>query len=274
MSNSIHSTAIIEAGAQIAPSATVGPFCHIGANVVLGDNVKLHSHVVISGHTTIGEGSEVFPFASVGNAPQDLKFQGEDSFLLIGKNCKIREHVTINPGTQSGGNYTRIGDNCLIMIGCHVAHDCQIGNHVILVNNTTLAGHVVVEDFVIIGGVSAVHQFVRIGKHAFIGGQSGVEYDVIPYASALGNRAQLGGINITGLRRHQFPREDIHAIRKAYRELFAQKGSLSERAAEMAITYADNPRVMTMMNFVLSESKRGFHTPRDAGTTADDERVD
>ena len=263
MSLNIHPSAVIEQGAQLADGVEIGPFCHVGSRVSLGANVKLRSHAVVDGRTTIGEGTEVFPFAAVGTPPQDLKFRGEESSIEIGRHCKIREHVTVHPGTEGGGGLTRIGDNCLLMVGAHVAHDCLIGNHVILVNNATLGGHVEVDDFVIIGGVSAVHQFVRIGKHAFVGGQTGVEHDIIPYGSAIGNRAELGGLNITGLRRHQFPREDIHAIRRAYRMLFGATGNLKDRAEELAQEFAGNANVMRMIDFVRADSKRGFTTPRD-----------
>ena len=263
MTHKIHATAIIEPGAQLGEVVEIGPFCHVGAKVRLANGVKLRSHVVVDGNTSIGENTEIYPFASIGTPPQDLKYRGEDTRLEIGANCRIREHVTINPGTAGGGALTKIGDNCLIMVGAHIAHDCMIGNHVILVNNATLGGHVIIDDFVIVGGVSAIHQFVRIGKHAFIGGQSGVEYDVIPYGSALGNRAELGGLNITGLRRHQIPREDIHAIRRAYRMLFGAEGNLRERAEELAKEFEGNANVMRMIDFVRGETKRGFTTPRE-----------
>lgn len=263
MTEKVHPTAIIENGATLGEGVEIGPFCHVGPKVRLGSGVRLRSHVVVNGNTQIGEGTEIYPFASVGMPPQDLKYRGEDTRLEIGRNCRIREHVTINPGTAGGGGLTRIGDQCLIMVGAHVAHDCILGNHVILVNNATLGGHVIIEDHVIVGGVSAIHQFVRIGKHAFIGGQSGVEYDVIPYGSALGNRAVLGGLNITGLRRHGFPREDIHAIRRAYRALFNGKGNLQERAEALAAEFGNNANVMRMIDFVRAETRRGFCTPRE-----------
>jgi len=262
MSHDIHPTAIIENGALLEENVHIAPFCHVGPDVRLAKGVKLHTHVVISGRTNVGAGTQIYPFASIGTPPQDLKYQGEKTRLHIGENCCIREHVTINPGTKGGGGLTRIGNNCLLMIGAHVAHDCLLGENVILVNNACLSGHVLIEDFVIVGGVSAVHQFVRLGKHAFIGGQTGVEHDIIPYGLALGNRAELGGVNLTGLKRHNFPRKDIHAIRKAYHLLFEQGANLQERAKELAQTFADNPQVLYMINFILSETKRGFTTSR------------
>ena len=257
----IHQTAIIEEGASIHPEATVGPFCVVGSEVTLQAGVTLKSHVAVAGRTRIGKGTVIYPFASIGHAPQDLKYHGEKSELVIGENCSIREHVTINPGTEGGGMLTKIGDNCLLMIGAHVAHDCLIGNHVILVNNATLGGHVVLGDFVIIGGLSAVHQFVRIGEHAMIGGASGVETDIIPFGSATGNRATLGGLNLTGMKRRNFSREDIHPMRSAYKHLFTGEGTFAERCKSLPGDIAKFPSVQTVMNFINEESKRGFCQP-------------
>lgn len=257
----IHATAVIADGAKIGAGCRIGPYCVIGANVVLGANVTLHSHVVIDGHTNIGEGTVVFPFASLGSAPQDKKFGGEVTTLTIGKNNSIREHVTMNPGTAGGGGKTIIGDNNMFLASAHVAHDCQVGSHCILVNNATLAGHVTVGDFAIIGGLSAVHQFVRIGQHAFIGGMSGVEKDVIPYGTVKGERASLDGLNLTGLKRRNVDRENIHALRHAFKELFmGSEGTLSERAAKMQAS-ANQPEVKALLDFVLSASDRAFCTP-------------
>jgi len=258
----IHQTAIIEDGASVDPGANIGPFCVIGPEVRLGVNVTLKSHVAISGKTTIGAGTTIFPFASIGHPPQDLKFQGEKSELLIGDNCTIREHVTINPGTESGGMVTRVGNNCLLMVGAHVAHDCLIGNDVILVNNATLGGHVELGDFVIIGGLSAVHQFVRIGQHAMIGGASGVETDVIPFGSATGNRAVLNGLNLTGMKRRDFARDDIHALRNAYKYLFSEYGTFADRAKDLIREFPDAPSVATVDKFISEETKRGFCQPK------------
>src|SRR3989338_10268089 len=192
----IHPTAVVSPKANLDEGVSIGPYCCVGDHVVLKKGVQLVSHVVVDGHTRIGEDSVIFPFSSIGLRPQDKKFHGEDSFLEIGNNCHIREHVTINPGTEGGGLYTRIGNDCLLMVASHVAHDCHLGDHVILSNNATLAGHVFVDDFAILGGLSAVHQFVRIGRHAMIGGATGVEGDVIPFGMVLGNRAKLVGLNL------------------------------------------------------------------------------
>lgn len=258
----VHPTAIVEDGAQIGQDVEIGPYCVVGPQAILGDRVKLHSHVVIAGITSIGEDSMVFPFASVGHAPQDLKFKNEPSRLIIGKRNKIREGATLNPGTEGGGMETTIGDDCLFMAGAHVGHDCHIGNHCILVNNGTLAGHVVVEDFAIVGGLSAVHQFVRIGRHAMIGGMTGVESDIIPYGSVIGNRAYLSGLNLVGLKRRGFDRETIHALRKAYRLLFAQEGTLAERVEEVAKDFENVGPVMEIINFLKAESMRSVCTPK------------
>ena len=258
----VHPTAIVEDGAQIGQDVEIGPYCVVGPQAVLGDRVKLHSHVVIAGITSIGEDSMVFPFASVGHAPQDLKFKNEPSRLIIGKRNKIREGATLNPGTEGGGMETTIGDDCLFMAGAHVGHDCHIGNHCILVNNGTLAGHVVVEDFAIVGGLSAVHQFVRIGRHAMIGGMTGVESDIIPYGSVIGNRAYLSGLNLVGLKRRGFDRETIHALRKAYRLLFAQEGTLAERVEEVAKDFENVGPVMAIISFLKAESMRSVCTPK------------
>ena len=258
----IHATAIIEQGARLGEGAVVGPYCCVGGMVELGDGVRLHSHVVVAGKTTIGPNTHIFPFASIGHPPQDLKFKGEESELVIGANNIIREHATMNPGTAGGGMITRIGNNCLFMVGAHVAHDCDIANHVILANNATLAGHVAVDDFAILGGLSAVHQFCRIGRHAMIGGMSGVENDVIPYGSVTGNRARLDGLNIVGLRRRGFSRSEVAAMRKAYRLLFAHEGTLAERLEDVAEMYKDNDAVMDIVGFIRSDSSRAICQPK------------
>lgn len=258
----IHPSAVIEPGAVIAPSAKIGPFCVIGAGAVLGDNVTLLSHVVIAGQTTIGAHTTVYPFASLGHAPQDLKYKGEASRVIIGAYCQIREHVTINPGTEGGGLLTSVGDHCLLMVGAHVAHDCRIGNHCILVNNATLAGHVQLGDYAIIGGLSAVHQHVRIGAHAMIGGMSGVENDVIPYGTVMGERAHLSGLNIVGLKRRGFEREDIHSLRNAYRLLFAAEGTLQERLDDVAKMFEQNKPVSDIVDFIRADSNRAICQPK------------
>mgnify|MGYP001443763671 CR=1 FL=1 len=261
MSN-IHATALVHPNAQIADNVEIGPFCIVGEHVKLDQGVKLFSHVVVEGRTHIAENCRVFPFASIGHCPQDLKYNGEPSRLEIGKNNTIREHVTINPGTEGGGMLTKIGNNCLMMVGAHVGHDCQIGDHVILVNNATLAGHVIVENWAIIGGLSAVHQFCRIGCHAMIGGMSGIENDVIPFGSVMGNRARLAGLNIVGLKRRNFDREVIHSMRTAYRLLFAQEGTMSERVEDVAKMFKDVEPVMDIIKFIRQDSSRGICTPK------------
>ncbi len=257
----IHPTAIIDPNAEIGAGVKVGPYSIVGAGVKLGDGVELMSHVVVAGTTSVGAGTRIFPFSSIGHQPQDLKFKGEASSLEIGERNVIREHVTMNPGTEGGGLMTRTGNDCLFMVGAHVAHDCQIGNNVILVNNATMAGHVTVEDWAIVGGLSAVHQFVRIGKHAMIGGMSGVEHDVIPYGTVTGNRAKLEGLNIVGLKRRGFSRDMIHEIRKAYRMIFAEEGTMAERLQDVIEDFSDNEPVMEIVNFIQSDSSRRICQP-------------
>lgn len=257
----IHPTAVIDPKAELGADVSIGPYCIVGPDVKLGDGVKLHPHVVVDGRTTIGEKTEIFPFASIGTRPQDLKFHGEESELIIGANNRIREQVTMNPGTEGGGMVTKVGDNGLFMVGAHVAHDCIIGNNVIMANNATLAGHVIVEDFVIIGGLAAVHQFVRIGSHAMIGGMSGVENDVIPFGSVMGERAHLSGLNIVGMKRRGVPKDEIHALRNAYRALFGAEGTLGERVDEVAATFKDSDAVQGIIRFIRSEASRGLTQP-------------
>ena len=260
----IHATAIVESGATLGDHVTIGPYSIVGADVALGNDVVLHSHVVVAGNSDIGAGTQVYPFASLGNPPQDLKYQGERSQLLIGANNTIREHVTMHPGTAGGRLVTRIGDDCLFMVATHVAHDCDIGDHVIMANNATLGGHVKVGDYAIIGGLAAVHQFVRIGAHAIIGGMSGVEQDVIPYGSAMGDRARLRGLNLVGLQRRQFSRDDIHVLRTAYRLLFAQEGTMGERIDVVVELYSDNHAVMEIVGFMRADTSRNVLQPKSA----------
>ena len=258
----VHSSAIIEDGAVLGEDVTVGPFCMVGSQVVLGVGVTLKAHVVLGGRTIVGPNSVIFPFASIGQRPQDLKYRGEESELIIGANTVIREHVTMNPGTRGGGLVTRTGSNCLFMIGAHVAHDCLIGDHVIMVNNATLGGHVTIGDFAIIGGMSAVHQFARIGAHSMIGGMSGVENDVIPYGSVTGNRAHLSGLNLIGLKRRNFGRDQIHDLRNAYRLLFAQEGTMQERLDDVAESFSENDLVMEIVEFMRGDSSRSICQPK------------
>ncbi len=259
----IHPTAVVEKGAKVARSAKIGPFCHVGPHAELGDRVELISHGVVAGPTAIGEGTRIFPFASIGHAPQDLKYKGEESRLVIGRDNIIREHVTVNPGTAGGGMVTRIGDRCLFMVGVHVAHDCVIGNEVIMANNATLAGHVVIGDCAVFGGLSAVHQFVRIGQYAMVGGVTGVERDVIPYGSVMGDRARLSGLNIVGMQRHGFSREEIQALRSAYQLLFeGENGTFADRLGIAAQRFGGVRPVEDVLAFARAESARGLCQPK------------
>jgi UDP-N-acetylglucosamine acyltransferase len=264
----VHPTAIVEKGAELAETASIGPYCIVASGVSLGENVRLHGHVVVGGQTRIGGGSQIFPFASVGMPPQDMKYRGEPSRLEIGRNCTIREHVTINPGTEGGGMLTRIGDDCLLLVGCHVAHDCRVGNHVILVNHATLGGHCRIDDYAILGGLSALHQYVRVGESGFVGGMSGVENDIIPFGSALGNRAALGGLNIVGLTRRGFSRDAIHRLRRAYRTLFGPEGTLKERLADVEEEFAGDENVAKIVAFIREGGDRAICTPRSRGADA------
>jgi UDP-N-acetylglucosamine acyltransferase len=261
----IHPTAIVEPGAALAETVKIGPFCVVGGDVELGDGVVLHSHVVVAGRTSIGANTSVFPFASIGHAPQDLKYAGEESRLEIGHDNVIREQVTMNPGTRGGGMLTRVGNHCLFMVGVHVAHDCMIGDHVIMANNATLGGHVVVSDNAVLGGLSAVHQFVRIGQHAMIGGMSGVERDVIPFGSVMGDRARLSGINLIGMQRRGFSRDEIQSLRAAFQLLFAEAGTLSERVAEIAEKFGDVVPVRDIVDFIRADSSRAICQPKGNG---------
>ena len=261
----IHNTAIIADGASIDATAKIGPYCVIGPNVTIDANVELKSHVNVDGHTTIGENTRVFPFASLGTEPQDLKFGGEVSELVIGQDNTIREHVTMNPGTSGGGLITRVGDGGLFMMGSHVAHDCQVGNGIIMANNATLAGHVIVGDGAIIGGLAAVHQFVRIGRFAMIGGMAGIGNDVIPYGSAAGERAGLSGLNLVGLKRRSVEREAIHELRNAYKDLFeSNEGTLQERAEALSDKYSA-AEVTEILDFLSEDSSRSFCVPKLSG---------
>ncbi len=268
----IHPTAIIEDSVKLPDSIEVGAYCVISGNVVIGEGTKIFSHVAIGGNTTIGKNCKIFPFASLGYAPQDLKYHGEESTLTIGDNNTIREYVTMNTGTEGGGMKTIVGNNCLFMVGAHVAHDCKLGNNVILANNATLAGHVEVGDFSIIGGLSAVHQFVRIGAHAVIGGMSGVEHDVIPYGSVMGERANLAGLNLVGLKRRGFDRDTIHALRGAYKMIFEEEdGTLAVRAEKAKITYAAIPSVLDIIAFMDEKGSRSLCIPKNSGREASEQ---
>jgi len=257
----IHPTAVIAEGADIGAGCRIGPYCVIGPEVTLGPGVVLHSHVAVAGRTTIGEGTQVFPFASLGHQPQDLKYRGEPVELVIGARNSIREHVTMNPGTAGGGGVTRVGDGCLFMMSTHVAHDCLIGDGVIMANNATLAGHVEIGDQAVLGGLAAVHQHVRIGRGAMIGGLAGVVADVIPYGSVIGERAHLAGLNLVGLKRRSAGRDDIHGLRSAFAEMFEGEGTLQERARAAAERHAGNPLVREIVDFITAGTSRSFTVP-------------
>lgn len=258
---SIHPSAIIEDGAIIGADCHIGPFCHISAGVRLGAGVRLHSHVAIAGDTVIGDETEIWPFASVGSQPQDLKFAGEKTKLRIGARNMIRESVSINPGTLGGGGLTDIGDDCLFMLGTHVGHDCRVGNGVVVANHASLAGHVEVGNGAIIGGLAGIHQFVRIGEGAIIGALSMVVADVIPFGSVSGERPRLAGLNLIGLKRRGLAREEISALRAGYKALFAGEGTLRARAEAM-VDGANTALVQDMLAFILSDSDRSFCTPK------------
>ena len=245
---------------MLGADVEIGPFCHVGPDVVLGDGVRLLSHVSVQGITTIGERTRIFPFASVGNEPQDLKFHGERVTLEIGSNCTIREGVTMNPGTEGGGSVTKVGNNCAFLANSHVAHDCIIGNGVIFSNNAMVAGHCEIGDHVIFGGGAGIHQFSRVGHHAFIGGMAGVEGDVIPFGTAMGNRAHLAGLNLIGMKRAGIACESIHVVRGAYKELFSGSRPIQEVAAEMRETASDQ-QLIDLLDFVTSAKDRALCTP-------------
>ena len=259
----VHPGAIVEDGAKIGQGVRIGPFCHVGPEVELGDGVELLSHVVVAGRTRIGARTRVFPFASLGHAPQDLKYRGERSELTIGADCMIREGVTMNPGTEGGGLLTSVGDHCAFLANSHVGHDTRVGHHCVFSNNVMLAGHVSVGDYVIFGGGAAAIQFSRIGSHAFVGGLTGLENDLIPYGLAMGNRAHLAGLNLIGLKRRGFTREAIHDLRRAYRLLFAEEGTLKERLDDVADEFAHHEQVHEIIDFIRAGGDRAICTPRD-----------
>jgi UDP-N-acetylglucosamine acyltransferase len=261
MTAHIHPSAVIEDGAVLGEGCSIGPFCWVGPEVVLGSNVTLKSHVVVTGDTHIGAGTTIYSFAVIGEIPQDLKFAGEKTQLRIGERNRIREHVTMNAGTAGGGGLTKVGNDGLFMAGCHVAHDCQIGDRVIVVNNSALAGHVIVEDDVIIGGLSGIHQWVRIGKGAIIGALSMVTNDVVPHALVQGPRAELDGLNLVGLKRKGVERSDINALRAAFQMLKDGEGAFMDRARKVQGEF-DSAYVQEMVAFILGESDRSFLTPR------------
>ena len=257
----IHKSSVVDPKAKIADSVNIGPFCYVGPNVVLSDNVELISNVHIEGNTKIGKGTRIFPFASIGTDPQDLKFKKEKNSLEIGENNLIREYVTINPGTAGGGSKTIVGNNCLFMISSHVAHDCKIGNNVIVANNVPIGGHVTIEDSVVIGGNSAVQQFTRIGRLAMIGGMTGVLKDVIPFGLSIGNRNYLNGLNLIGLRRKKYDNKKIMELSDAYKQIFAAK-NLHENLGKINGEHKGNELIKEVIAFIEKDKKRPICTPK------------
>ena len=257
----IHNSSVIDKQAKIGKNVTIGPFCYVGPNVLISDNVELISNVHIEGNTKLGQGTKIFPFASIGTRPQDLKYKGESNSLEIGVNNVIREYVTINPGTEGGGGKTVIGNNCLLMISSHIAHDCKIGNDVVIANNVPLGGHVIIEDSVVIGGNSAVQQFTRIGRLAMIGGMTGVLKDVIPFGLSFGNRNYLRGINIIGLKRKKYDNKKIMELDKAYKKIFSSK-NLRKNLSKINGEYKGNNLVTEVINFIAKDKKRPICTPQ------------
>lgn len=266
MSN-IHPTAIVEDGAIIGKNITIGPYSIIGKNVVLGDDIIIESHVVIVGRTSIGARTHIFPFASLGQIPQDLKFSGEESRLEIGEDNKIREYVTMNSGTAAGGNLTKIGNNCFVMVHCHVAHDCLLGDNVIMAASASMAGHVTIGDYAILGALSGIHQFCRIGEHAFLGGGSMVAEDVIPYGSVTGNRAHMAGLNLVGLKRRGFERAHINELRAAYKTIFTADNNapIAERIEIARQENGGTPLVDNVIDFMTVDKARGYCVPPQHG---------
>lgn len=261
MDTDIHPTAIIHPGAALGPGVRVGPYCVVGPHVTLGAGCVLHSHVVVDGHTDLGQGCEVFPFAALGTPPQDLKYAGEPSRLTIGPRTRVREHATVHPGTAGDRMETRVGAGCLLMVACHVAHDCVLGDGVILANNATLGGHVTVGDGAIIGGLAAVHQFVRIGSGAIIGGMSGVEADVLPHARVKGERARLAGLNLVGLERRGAGRAAIRSLQRLYDHIFADEGTLESRLSEAEGLFAGDPVAAEVIAFARARSRFALCAP-------------
>ena len=260
----IHPSAIVESGARLGEGVRIGPYCIVGPQVELGDGVELISHAVVTGNTRVGARTRIFPFASIGHEPQDLKFHGETNSLVIGVDCLIREGVTMNPGTAGDHSETVIGDRCVFLANAHVAHDCVLGNGIIFSNAVMLAGHCKIGDNVIMGGGAGVHQFCRIGRNAFVGGMAGVESDIIPYGTALGNRAYLGGLNLVGMKRAGVPRESIHNARRAFKEIFRSEGTVQESVAALDPQLRQDAIVSAIADFIVDGGDRALCTPRSA----------
>ncbi len=259
----IHPSAVVDKSVEFGADVEVGPGCVIGPNVKLGDRTRLVAHVYIETNTEIGADCAIYPFASLGAPPQDTSYKGEPTRVVIGKNNVFREHCTIHRGTVRGRSETRVGDNGLFMGSIHIAHDSIVGDNVIMAQTATIGGHVRVGDWAFLGGLSGVHQHCRIGRHAFVGASALMTTDLIPYGSAIGNHAHLGGLNVVGLKRRNFSREQIHDLRAAYRLLFAEEGTFQERIDDAVELYADNPEVMEILNFIRADSSRPLCMPRD-----------
>lgn len=258
---SIHPTSIVEQGAKIGDGVSIGPFCHVGPESIIGDGVQLISHVVIMGPTTLGSGSKVYPNAVLGGDPQNTKHKGGHTTLVIGKNCVIREGVTMHRGTDGSRGITTVGENCMFLAYSHVAHDCIIGDNVTFSNNVMIGGHVTIGDNVIIGGGAAIHQFTRVGHHAFIGGLAALAHDLIPYGMAIGNHAYLGGLNIVGMKRSGIARPEIHNLRHAVRMLFDRKKPIKIRAEDVRAAFPGSPAVADLIDFIMADTKRAYCTP-------------
>ena len=257
----IHPTAIVDKNSKISKNVEIGPYCIIGSDVEIGSNSKLHSHISIKGRTKIGKNNEIFPFVSIGTPPQDLKYKGEKNSIIIGDNNKLREYVNINPGTLQGGTITKLGNNNLLMVYCHIAHDCNIGNGIVLANNVQVGGHVKIEDNAIVGGSCAIHQFSRIGKLAMVGGMTGVLSDVIPFGLSLGNRNNLVGLNLIGLRRAKISNQDITILQKFYNLVFNNQNFRSN-IDNLNADIRDNKYVKIIIDFINSDKKRPISLPQ------------
>lgn len=257
----IHPTAIVDPAAKLGVGVEIGPYCTVGPSVELGDRCRIVSHAVLDGITHLGPDNVVFPFASIGTQPQALKYAGEPTRLVIGARNTIREHVTMNTGTAFGREQTVVGDDNMFMVGVHIAHDCLVGDGVVMANNATLGGHVDVGDYCVMGGMTAIHQFVRIGDYAMVGGMSGVEGDVIPYGMVFGDRARLNGLNLVGLQRRGFDKQRINALRAAYEQLFESEGVFAERLAHVRKTYAQSADVLRVVDFIASKQNRAICLP-------------
>ena len=262
MNINFHSTALIHKKSIIGHNVKIGPYSIIGPNVKIGNNCVIHSHVVIDGHTTLGDENEIYSFSVIGSSPQHMKYSGEKSELTLGNNNIIREHVTMHPGTEIGIKKTSIGNNGFFMVGSHVAHDCIVGNNVVFVNNAVIGGHVEISDFVYLGGHSAVHQYCRIGKHAIIGAGTTIDGDVIPFSSVVGSRGFLSGLNLVGLKRRSFSKDEIKILRNVYRLLFAPEGTFLERFSEVKEAYKENLLIKEILDFLSNNSTRPLVQPR------------